>query len=595
MNICYNKIMKTANFAPILMLSSMFFLMIFSSVGDSATFDEVAHIPAGFSYLTQKDGRLNPEHPPLIKEFTALPLFFLNLNSDFVKQNFWTLKNVNDRQWAAGNYFLYEAGNDPDKILFWSRLPIIILTIIFGFITFWWTKKNYGLNPALLTLFLYALSPTFLAHGRFVTTDLGAALAFFLSTIFFIWFLDKNDKKSAIYFGVVFGFSLLVKFSLIILLPFFLILLICPPALAMLKALRAGKLFKNWKPARPAGGLKIENLIFASLIALTVIYIFYIPLTWNYSIEQNLADAHYTLGTYKTAKFAPQFAFTLISNKWTQPLGQYLHGFLMVAHRTAGGNNAYFWGEISSKGWVSYFPTLFLTKEQIGLIILILLSIIIVLKNKSKFKDPKTLIFLAFIAYYWAWSLWSPLNIGIRHILPTLPFIYILISKPIIVWLNVNRIKKLFVSVVFAWMALEISFVFPYFVSYFNAFAGGYKNGYKIATDSNYDWGQDLKRLKIWMQKNNVEEIYLDYFGGGSPKYYLGSSFKPWYSAKGFLPIPSPIENRRIYFAVSINILSGVQAKPVGDLLIKPEDSYAWLKDKKPIARAGSSIFIFQF
>ena len=140
-------------------------------------------------------------------------------------------------------------------------------------------------------------------------------------------------------------------------------------------------------------------------------------------------------GNYKTAKFAPEIVFSLLSNKVTQPLGQYLHGFLMATQRTAGGNSAYFLGEVTNKGWISYFPILFITKEQIGLYVLTILAIIVSLKkffeDRLQKISVKTVIFLTFIAYYWAWSLWSPLNIGIRHILPTFPFIYILVSKMI--------------------------------------------------------------------------------------------------------------------------------------------------------------------
>lgn len=543
----------SANFAAILTLSGMFFLMFFSSLGDSATFDEVAHIGAGYSYLTEKDSRLNPEHPPLIKDLSALPLLFFNLNFS-VDQPFWTLKNVNDRQWLAGNSLLYESGNDADKILFWSRLSIMILTIIFGWVLFWWTRKNYGAPPAFLTLLLFVLSPTFLTHGRFITTDLGAAMAFFLSAIFFVKFLENNNRKYLIYFGVVLGFSLLVKFSLVIILPFFVV----------------------------AGIIYSRNLKFflkfsiVCLIALAVIYVFYIPHILNYPLEQNLMDAKYTLGNYKTTKFAPEIVFIFLSNKFTQPLGQYLHGFLMVAQRTVGGNNAYFWGEISSKGWISYFPVLFLTKEQIGLYILILLSLFWVIKPKKQLSDKKTTVFLAFIIYYWVWSLWSPLNIGVRHILPTFPFIYILLSKVTVEWIEKKSLKKVFITCLFGWMTLEIAFVFPYFLSYYNEFVGGWKNGYKIATDSNYDWGQDLKRLKKWQEINKIDKIYIDYFGGGSIKYYFGDKAELWRYEKG----PSPKES---YFAISANSLLGA------------EKLYFWLKDKKPIDRAGSSIFIFSF
>ena len=561
--------MKISNLFAVLLLGGMFFLMFFSSFDDSAIFDETAHIGAGYSYLTEKDGRLNPEHPPLIKDLSALPLMFLKLNFSTL-QPFWNMKNVNDRQWLAGNTLLYKSGNDADKILLFSRLPIMILAIIFGFILFWWTQKNYGPKTGLLTLALFALSPTFLAHSRYVTTDLGAAFAFFLSIIFFIKFLEKNDNKSAIYFGIVLGFSLLVKFSLIILLPFFVVV----------------KIGHHVFSKKEICWFSLK-LIMVFLIALMVIYLFYIPHIWNYPLEQNLADARFTIGNYKTAKFAPEIVFSFLSNKITQPLGQYLHGFLMVAQRTAGGNSAYFLGEVSNKGWTSYFPVLFITKEQIGLYVLMILAIIISLKkfSENKFQkiSVKTAIFLLFIAYYWAWSLWSPLNIGIRHILPTFPFIYILVSKTIVDWTKNGKFKKPIIFVLLFWMAAEIAFVYPYFLSYYNEFASGWRFGHKIATDSNYDWGQDLKRLRDWTTQNGVSKIYLDYFGGGSPEYYFEAptaigvvNFELWRYEKGPPPAGS-------YFAISANSLIGA------------ENLYDWLKDKEPITRAGSSIFIYSF
>ena len=39
--------------------------------------------------------------------------------------------------------------------------------------------------------------------------------------------------------------------------------------------------------------------------------------------------------------------------------------------------------------------------------------------------------------------------------------------------------------------------------------------------DSNLDWGQDLKKLKKYLDENNISDpVYLSYFGKGSPDYY---------------------------------------------------------------------------
>ena len=154
---------------------------------------------------------------------------------------------------------------------------------------------------------------------------------------------------------------------------------------------------------------------------------------------------------------------------------------------------------------------------------------------------------LTVIIVYWASSIKSPLNIGIRHVLPTFPFIFMLVSRQIINWLHfheyasptsflavlkniwqiwVRVLPKFFlIGFLFLWMIINVFLTFPHFLAYYNELAGGTPDGYLIATDSNYDWGQDLKRLRNYVETNKIEKIYMDYFGAGNPRYYLGDKF----------------------------------------------------------------------
>jgi hypothetical protein len=50
--------------------------------------------------------------------------------------------------------------------------------------------------------------------------------------------------------------------------------------------------------------------------------------------------------------------------------------------------------------------------------------------------------------------------------------------------------------------------------------AGGPNGGWRYLVDSNLDWGQDLGGLKQWMDENEVDHIWLSYFGEGRPDYY---------------------------------------------------------------------------
>ena len=598
-----------------LMLGFMFILMFFSSWNDSAIYDETAHIPAGYSYLTQKEYRLNPEHPPLIKDLAAFPLLFLNLK--FPTDSLAWQTEVNG-QWNMGRIFLYESGNNPDQILHCSHFPIMLLALIFGWLLFRWVRKFYGEKVALLTLFFYAFSPTFIAHSRYVTTDLGAAFGFFIGIASFLWFLLKQNKpgaeKSLILTGLVFGLVQLFKFSLFLLAPLYVIFGIL------------WIILENYNESKKifSGSLKMLGKIFLiGLIGLLFVVIIYQFHIWNYPPQKQASDTASILSNFPIKPLATA-AVWMADKPFIRAFGQYFLGLSMTLQRAGGGNTAYFMGEVTAaKGWWYYFPLLYLFKEHLAFHIFTLIAILFTISSIRKARE-KTLAAavgwmkdnfvltasIIFIGVYWLYSILSPLNIGIRHVLPTFPFIYLLVSRQIIRWSKVPSIDNpqtliewikeiyrvcarsfkthLILWSLTLWIVLATLFVFPFYLSYYNELAGGTFYGYKIATDSNYDWGQDLKQLVKFVDENHIQKIAVDYFGGGNPEYYLGNKFVAWWSAKGAPPAGT-------WLAVSANSLEGSMAKPVKGWSIKPKDTYSWLKDKKPVARAGMSIFIYKF
>jgi len=641
---------KISNFFAAGMLVLMFVLLFSSAWNDSAIMDELAHIPAGYSYLTQKDMRLNPEHPPLIKDLAAAPLLFLNLNFP-VNQKFWT-EDING-QWTAGSVFLYESGNDPDKILRFARFPVILLALLFGFLLFKWVRGMYGNKTALLTLFLFVFSPTFLAHSRYVTTDLGAAFGFFIGIAAFVKFLEKerdssllsqqftggaistfsqearlpvkSSKKYLIIAGIAFGIAELLKFSLVLLVPLYIIYGLLWAFVVNFSKTGA---FETSFKSRFKNFLKhwikiLGKTILIFIIGGAIIYLVYLFHIWNYPVERQIHDTASTLNSFSIKSLANLVA-QMAGISVFRPIAQYLLGVLMVVQRAVGGNTAYFMGEVSAAGSYYYFPVAYGLKENLAFHILTLIAFIVglklILKSKNRglysfFEWIRENFFLSagiiFTALYLTQSITSPLNIGVRHILPTFPFIYLLVSRRIVLWTNnadfdfrakgffgslklayhryiktIPRILIVFICVL--WIFLSALVSFPYYLSYYNELVGGTKNGYKYITDSNYDWGQDLKRLNFFAEKNNIQEIYLDYFGGGSPRYYFGEKFKPWNAEKGLLPQNS-------YFAVSATFQQESIAKPVRGFVKNEEKTYFWLKNKEPIARAGTSIFIYKF
>lgn len=593
------------------LLAVMALLMIGSVWHDAATVDELAHIPSGFGYVTELDYRLNPEHPPLIKALAALSAQLI-VRPYFPTETVHWREEVNS-QWSQGGAFLYGFENDADRIIFWSRLPLILLTVLFGWLFYRWTDRRFGRRVALFTLVLLTFSPTILAHGRLVTTDMGAVLGFFIGIASFIAFLERPDGRRIMLAGALFGVAQLLKYSVVLLVPIYAVLLLgwvaAQPHLYLLERLRL--------LARLTG--KTIAVFAVGAVVISAVYGIFV---WNYPQARQVRDAEFLLGSYGFRP-AVHLDLALMKNPLTRPFGEYLLGFLMVQQRSQGGNTAYFLGEVSAAGSRWYFPVLYFFKEPLAAHFLTVFALVAAARKyaSSRRAAPKRrgalrqwiaahfpeFSALVFIVVYWAASMQSPLNIGVRHVLPTFPFIYLLVSRQIAdgfiqkrqddpadwsAWLRgvyetyiASLPRYLLVAALFVWLAAETIIVFPSFLSYYNQLAGGTDEGWRIATDSNYDWGQDMGRLAYFVEQNGISSIALDYFGGANPAYYLGEKFVPWQSARG------PVSG---WFAISASTRQGAWGDPAPGFSRRPEDSYEWLRPYEPVARAGTSIFIYR-
>lgn len=592
-------------------------IMASVSVQESGTQDELAHIPAGYSYVRYLDFRLNPEHPPLIKMMSGFPLLFLDLN--FPTDSLEWIDEVN-AQWDIGAKFLYEYGNDPNQIIQLSRIGPMLLTAILIFFVYVWSKELIGPKWAILPAIFTAFSPNFLAHGHYVTTDVGAALGTFVAIYYFVKFLNSQTKKHLLWAGLAFGVALLMKFSTILLLPLFLFVIFVYwlVQIAKTRKIVSGNKFLHFVTS----GFKYLGKVFLIfIIGFLLLYPFYFLLTINYPPAKQLSDTQFILQTFGGGALedgqpcntnTPERCLAEL-NIWMsdkpliRPMAHYLLGILMVIQRSAGGNTAFFFGEVSNLGNRLYFPAAYSLKEPLALLSIIalglLLSTIRILKTAAQKRRHKfanyfethiaEFTMMAFILIYAAWSINSPLNIGVRHLMPIMPFMYILSVQSMKRWIHGDthkkRIKTWILGILTVWFLGGVALAYPYYLSYYNEFVGT-KNGWKYITDSNYDWGQDLKRLETYVEENNIDRIAVHYFGAGNPQYSMPGVAENWYSAKG-----NPLESNIEWLAVSVNQLQGAVNPNTGTFYRAPEDEYQWLKNPHdPYAVAGTSIFIYK-
>ena len=297
----------------------------------------------------------------------------------------------------------------------------------------------------------------------------------------------------------------------------------------------------------------------------------------------------------------------------TRPFTEFGIGTAYVFRRVAGGNALYYMGEVTSQAFLSYFPTVFAIKEPLPSIFLMLSAFIISMAGITKtffsafasgvkdrwreifslmanFLRGKIAIFtmFVFIILYSYISVTGNLNIGFRHLFPILPLVYILTARSIFIFLektsgHERKALGLILSLIVIALIAGTVRAYPYYMSYFNEIAGGPKNGYHYVTDSNADWGQDLKRLKKFLDRHpEIQKIRVDYFGGGDVKYYLGDKYIMWWDSK------RPIEPG--WYAISANFLQGSIHSKNKDY----QESYRWLLEHEPVYQVGTSIFIYR-
>jgi hypothetical protein len=592
---------KYSKYIVIGVLAIMFAISLGTMLGDAAIMDEVAHIPAGYSYVRYHDFRLNPEHPPLLKDLAGIPLQFLNV--DFPTQDqFWTTDA--NGQWQAGWEFLYLPQNNTEAILFWSRLPILILSLFLGWMIYRWTKELVGIKAGLLALVIYAFDANILGHDHYVTTDLGIAAFMFFAFYFFIKYLKTPSYKTIVLAGIFMGLAQLAKFSSVLMFPVFglalLLYIFSRKDKLPFSFLGSGKIKKFW----------VQKFYFyaTTFILALLIHLVLIGIVYELNVySMPPAKIHQLADTQiygKIATIAKPYIHKMADNPILRPYSQYLIGLVMVFGRVAGGNTTYFFGQVTNQSFKEYFPMVFLIKEPIPNLVLMLMAFatglfLLLKRNLSRF--PKKIwgniknylngniaefSMISFIVLYAYVSITGNLNIGFRHLFPILPFAYVLVAKEItFLGSEVSaKFRKYFWGIILlllAWLVASAALAYPNYLSYFNELIGGSKNGYKYVTDSNVDWGQDLKRLKTFVDENNIEKIRVDYFGGGDVKHYLGDKATIWHAHMG---------QENGWYAISATFLQNSLYYKI----VQGEADYEWLREREPYTEIGNSILIYK-
>ncbi|NUM37388.1 MAG: glycosyltransferase family 39 protein [Candidatus Brocadiae bacterium] len=553
----------------------MFFICFFSSRGafgfpaDSEIVDEIAHIASGYSCVKYGDFRLNPEHPPLAKALACLPLSLSKKVNGIQDCLFY--KKIN--QWETGSYMLYKNGNDPLYIVKTARLPMIFLTIALGCVLFFFTKKQFGRLEAIFAIMIFSLYPDIIAHGRLVTTDIAAAFGYVITIYSFDYALNHRGCKGIVLAGFCLGIANLLKFSSLLLFIILFILICIRSSMEKNDSNNFEQIFRKY----------VYKYILICLLCFLVVWVFYIPFVWNTPPEIQARLIVKSIAANPENEPLRIFLHFFENNSILRALGHYFLGISLVFNRVTNYNLTFILGKISNDAIFWYFPVAWLLKTPLPIIFLFFSSIVYLFVNKRK-KEEKWKIWMILTPFivYWLAALTGSLNIGIRHLLPTIPFAIMIISYFLAKILREKKyLKTKYASVILLFVFLGYSTLlnYPYYLAYFNELIPKDQK-YKYLTDSSLDWGQSLLGLKKYVEDNKIQEIKFSSFGCSIPEYYIKEISK-WHHPN------SPTTG---FIAVSATVYQS--SKINGKLNHKW--SCHWLDKFKPIAQVGGgAILIF--
>jgi 4-amino-4-deoxy-L-arabinose transferase-like glycosyltransferase len=533
----------------------------------SITIDETLGIPAGYYYLKTRSFNIDSDHPPLPKILSACPLLLLDLETP----SFDDLRDqpegpltlfLADRFWTANKGHF-------KQIFFWSRVPMVLMTVGLGALIFTFTRRLFGSRAAIFAVALFSLEPTILAHGR-VAKDIHVAFVYAL--FFFALYLYglSSTWRRAVFLGIACGVALADKYSMLILFP----ILVAGGVVVWLRS--------------AAHRLRVlAQIVTASFVALVVVNVVYL------FQRQPLSGAD--LAALAKSNEAHAGTMLKLLGPLSTILPQYfLSGVFITFNHNDLGHPGFLLGQYSDHGWWYYFPVAFALKTTIPFLVLTIVSLGWSFCCVYR-RDWKLLVPLVPILIYGVSAMFADINIGIRHLLPLFPFLFMLAGAFLDRLFRIQRSRGLVqfaVAVIFVLSIVEVIRVYPNYIPYMNQLASG-RPHWTLLSDSNIEWGDDTGALGEYLKAKGETKVRAACLGG--------AVVLPLYDVQ-YLDLLSPpevkLEETR-YVAIGASFLNGstVPGWSAGSGRETPEQMhnyFARYREREPEAVFGGTIYLFR-
>jgi 4-amino-4-deoxy-L-arabinose transferase-like glycosyltransferase len=510
----------------VVVLGIIAFLILggFEAWRDSATFDEPVYVSSGVAAILHHDVADNAEHPPLFKVLAALPV--LAVGPVVPADGHWNLNN--ERTYSARFVQAQMRAGTMHRVTFASRLVPLLECALLALALYGLAALLFGMWSGVVAALLWLLNPMVLGLGHLDGVDLPFALTSVLVSWAMVRWLRRRDGRSLVWLGAACGAAVSAQTTGI---------LVAAVAAGVVVAavIRSGQ--RGWRLWRQP--------LLVIVVAWVLVWVVYLALD-------------------------P----AIVVHSWVILPQPYIEGLRFLASNDTGSSPGFLLGSswTGASIWF-WFATLVVKLSTPVLVLLVAGPLVLVALVRtgriSRSTGRQTLVAVVLPAVVlFVFELPNPRTLGVRYLLPSIA-LWMVAASPIALMIT-RRLAAMAVSVVLAVAAAITVASFPHSIAYT---AAPFRPGYRVATDSNIDWGQDFNLLSTWSRGRHP---YVAYFG---PRGVTGAD----------------IAGSRPLVGAAPAHITGWVAASASDLTSADRDSLSWLRAYCPVGTLGGSILLYHF
>jgi len=472
---------------------------------ESQTFDEPAHMYAGYSYWLRGDFGINPEHPPLVKLLATLPLLVSRPKYPEPLPIFFRAQSA-----FGGMTMMDQPG--ADAMLAHVRAAVSVFAFALGLLVLLAAREMFGDRAALLALLLVVFDPLILAHGPLLGTDIGATCCIFGAVYAFYRYVGKPTYLRLGVCCLAAGLAFAAKHSAILVFPMLALLGAYEVLLAPKEETQAQS------PQSNLGRRALRMAAAYAVIVAAAVVILWAFYGFRYAARPGGKQIVPPSAVYLKDLHHPIEATAIGFAERHHLLPEsYLFGLTDVTILARDGRPMYLFGKIYPEGKWFYFPSAFLIKMTIGF--LLLLALVPFARALWRKEHRRELVFLLLPpVIFFGTAMTAKVDIGIRHILPILPFLIVLVAGAAVALMRQGRAWAWAVGILVALHVASSLHAYPNYLPYSNEAFGGPFRTYRVLADSNVGWGGGLKALDAYIAKNNIKQCWFAYEAFPDPK-----------------------------------------------------------------------------